>query len=347
MRVWMPYIKVGSGVDVFTQRLAGALVEFGIEAIVQSFPKPFQYCPWALRSASMPAGTAAIIVNSWYAIGFARPGIPLVSVQHLCVHDPRYAPYRSKAQALFHRHFIYHAEAQGFAQCDVAVAVSEATEDATRNAFPRIFRTKPLISILNGIDTSFFTPGDEAMDMVESASWLRRLLFVGNPSRRKGSDLLIPIMEALGPDWTLDVIQGREEARDLQGHPQVNLLGRKDRAGVRQAMRESGLLLFPTRLEGLPLSAIEAMACGLPVAAANASSLPEIITDGLDGLLCRKDDPEDFARRIRAALGNPRAAMAMRHSARATAVGKFSEHQLARDWAAVISTLVNGASSGS
>ena len=38
MRVWMPYVRAASGVDVFTCRLAGAMAEFSIEAITESFP---------------------------------------------------------------------------------------------------------------------------------------------------------------------------------------------------------------------------------------------------------------------------------------------------------------------
>ncbi|MFN3594090.1 MAG: glycosyltransferase [Thiobacillaceae bacterium] len=57
-----------------------------------------------------------------------------------------------------------------------------------------------------------------------------------------------------------------------------------------EAYRQADALLFPSRIEGLPLTVIEAMACGLPVIAAKSASLPEVVAHGATGLLCPVDD---------------------------------------------------------
>ena len=50
--------------------------------------------------------------------------------------------------------------------------------------------------------------------------------------------------------------------------------------------------------EGLPLSVIEAMACGVPVVAPRVGGIPEIVVDGEQGFLVDSHDPSEFARRI-------------------------------------------------
>jgi glycosyltransferase involved in cell wall biosynthesis len=46
-----------------------------------------------------------------------------------------------------------------------------------------------------------------------------------------------------------------------------------------------GLLLMPSRFEGFPMVALEAMAHGIPVAASRVGALPAIITEGISGWL--------------------------------------------------------------
>ena len=56
------------------------------------------------------------------------------------------------------------------------------------------------------------------------------------------------------------------------------------------------VLVSPAFMEGFGLPAVEAMACGLPVAASNRGSLPEIV--GTAGLLFNPDDHKDIAATI-------------------------------------------------
>ena len=60
----------------------------------------------------------------------------------------------------------------------------------------------------------------------------------------------------------------------------------------------ANLFVQPSRLEGFGLSAAEAMACGKPVVASRAGSLPEVVAEGETGLLCNPDKPADFAQAI-------------------------------------------------
>ena len=54
------------------------------------------------------------------------------------------------------------------------------------------------------------------------------------------------------------------------------------------------IYLNTSRHEGIPLSILEAMACGLPVIAPNVGGIPEIFDDPAEGILVDKFDPEEF-----------------------------------------------------
>lgn len=129
---------------------------------------------------------------------------------------------------------------------------------------------------------------------------------------------------------------------------QVNTQGKsRNRGGldhqkVRAAYRRADLLLFPTRLEGLPLVALEAIACGTPVVAANATSLPEVIEPHSTGLLCRQDAPNDFAAAIRHLSTQPDTVRTMGLAARSAAESRFSLTHMALDYANLLGGLVEG-----
>ncbi|HVG44323.1 MAG TPA: glycosyltransferase, partial [Longimicrobium sp.] len=79
----------------------------------------------------------------------------------------------------------------------------------------------------------------------------------------------------------------------LEGAPRVHWLGfRRDVAAVLKAM---DVLAVPSHWEGFGLVAAEALAAGVPVVAADASSLPEIVRDGREGLLVPPGDVDALA----------------------------------------------------
>src|SRR5690606_19285320 len=152
-----------------------------------------------------------------------------------------------------------------------------------------------------------------------------RLFFAGSWIARKGVDLLAPIMRELGDGFELEYTGGPAAAKDRAGMPpNMHDAGRLDATGVADAMRRADALIFPSRSEGLALVVAEAMACGLPVIAARASPLPEMVLDGVSGVLCQPDSVADFADAVRNLAADAELTASMSVSAARVASDRFT-----------------------
>jgi len=81
------------------------------------------------------------------------------------------------------------------------------------------------------------------------------------------------------------------------------LLGTIDEAY--RYLKAFDVFVLPSVKEGFPYTAVEALAAGVPIVATNVGGLPEIITDGINGLLVPPAAPEALARAIKRLLDNP------------------------------------------
>ena len=193
--VWFPTIRAGSGADVFTRRLAQGLHQRGIPTRITWLPHRAEYAPWLIPPPSPPAGTNIVHVNTWLPERFMPRGLPIVATMHHCVHDPQFSPYKSGLQAFYHRVWIKPMERVVLRRANRVAAVSHYTAQRTLAAFDI-----PDITVIhNGIDLDgAFRPAGRSAPHTPF-----RLLYVGNWSKRKGAELLRPIMRSLGAGFEL------------------------------------------------------------------------------------------------------------------------------------------------
>lgn len=283
--IWLPTVRTGTGADMFTIRLSEALQSRGVLAEIAWLPHRAEYTPWLVNALKPPPWASVVHINTWLHPRFyAGKGLPILATCHGCVHDPALEPYKTKAQSAYHRYWVRSMEKRSVAVADVVTAVSYYTGSKVTSAFGR----KDIHIIPNWLPNDAFSarsvtkPGDPF-----------RLLYVGNWSPRKGSDLLPIIMKRLGEEFELQYT-GAAPRNTPTPTNMLSLGWTSQPSEVRQWMREADALLFPSRMEGLPLAVLEAMACGLPIIASDASSLPELVTHGEDGLLCQTDDVDAF-----------------------------------------------------
>jgi N-acetyl-alpha-D-glucosaminyl L-malate synthase BshA len=112
-------------------------------------------------------------------------------------------------------------------------------------------------------------------------------------------------------------VDAENEARDLAVTEDVRFLGRLDT--VASLLQASDLFILPSQTESFGLAALEAMACGAPVVASRAGGLPEVIDDGVNGILEPVGSVEAMGRRAVELLREPEKYAAMRAAAIAKA----------------------------
>jgi len=88
--------------------------------------------------------------------------------------------------------------------------------------------------------------------------------------------------------------------------------------------RGSSVYLAPTMYENLPIRVLEAMSCGTPVVASTVCAIPEVIENGVNGILVRPGSVEELSESICLLLGNPELRNRMGNNARQTILEKFS-----------------------
>ncbi|MGH7519283.1 MAG: N-acetyl-alpha-D-glucosaminyl L-malate synthase BshA [Gemmatimonadales bacterium] len=121
------------------------------------------------------------------------------------------------------------------------------------------------------------------------------------------------LMVGDGPDRT----EAEREADELDVAADVRFLGRLD--SVARLLQATDLFLLPSQTESFGLAALEAMACGAPVVASRAGGLPEVIEDGVTGILEPPGSVEAMGRRAIELLRDPVRYAAVRAAAIARA----------------------------
>lgn len=181
---------------------------------------------------------------------------------------------------------------------DGFVAVSEAVAEDLRQRMPERF----LGVVPNGFDDVFFDPTINDRDALppQMASVTARsyVLTVSTIEPRKRPDVVIALAKKFPsiPFVWVGALQAHGEPylAELENLPNVIWLKSVDKRGIRALLKNAGVFLFPSDREGLPLALAESLGMGLPAIAQPRSSMPELITDGINGRLVDAGDLEQW-----------------------------------------------------
>jgi N-acetyl-alpha-D-glucosaminyl L-malate synthase BshA len=119
-----------------------------------------------------------------------------------------------------------------------------------------------------------------------------------------------------------DRVQAEAEARELGVQNDVHFLGKIE--AVAPLLAGADLFLLPSSSESFGLSALEALACGVPVIATAAGGVPEVIRDGETGVLCPVGDIEAMSAAAVSILSDRSRWQSMSAAAAADARARFS-----------------------
>lgn len=165
-----------------------------------------------------------------------------------------------------------------------------------------------------------------------------RVLFVGRLEPRKGLDALLPAVSRLvaaRPDVVVDIVGNdsipiagggtyrarfEAEASGLPGADRVRFHGQVDDTQLHALYAACDIFVAPSRYESFGLVFLEAMRYGKAVIGTSVGGVPEIVRDGIDGLLVPPDDPAALAGALEQLVADPvrRAEMGLAGRSRVT-----------------------------
>jgi N-acetyl-alpha-D-glucosaminyl L-malate synthase BshA len=186
-----------------------------------------------------------------------------------------------------------------FVNCDVYTPI---TDEAARAA-ARLRFAEPDEAIL--IHLSNFRPVKRVLDTVrvfaEVAKQIpARLVMIGDGPDRSSAEWL---------------------AHDLKIQDRIHFLGKQERVNAMLPLAD--LMVMPSELESFGLAALEAMACKVPAIATRVGGVPELIDDGITGLLYPVGDVDAMAAGAVSLLNDQARFAEMRDAARKTAQKRF------------------------
>ncbi len=126
-------------------------------------------------------------------------------------------------------------------------------------------------------------------------------LYVGRLSEEKGLDLIFKAFEIQKFELVIigDGPLKRQVELFVSKNPEVQYLGFQNKETIKKIMKTSTALLFCSKcFEGMPMTILEAFSNGTPVIASALGCIPDIVTNGFNGLLFNNDDEYDLSGKI-------------------------------------------------
>jgi starch synthase len=368
-REYPPEVYGGAGVHVeYLARALAPLVDLTVHCQGADRPTAVAHRPApGLRDAVLRTFSAdlsmadavadADLVHShtWYAnlaghLASLRYGIPHVMTVHSL------EPLRPwKAEQLGGGYALSSwAEKVAATSAAAVIAVSDGMRADVQAAYPDIPAERIRV-IRNGIDTTEYAPDDGTDVLVKHGVDPSRpyVIFVGRITRQKGLPVLLRAAASLDESAQLVLCAGAPdtpelatEVADLVAGLQASRTGviwipeMLPKASVIQLLSHSLAFVCPSVYEPLGIVNLEAMACGTAVVASRVGGIPEVVDDGVTGLLVPPDDPAALAQALNALLRDPARSRAYGAAGRSRAVGEFSWTTVAAATTALYAELV-------
>jgi glycosyltransferase involved in cell wall biosynthesis len=229
----------------------------------------------------------------------------------------------------------------GFRGADALTSCSRFLADEVRK---KMGVRREVKVIANGIDVGLFDRARQ-IDAREKFGLPKDrpvILFSGRMEKRKGIHLCPEICETIlkrhevafafaGADlfgFMEKELLPRLRSQTLKGS--IHYLGKLTLEEVGSCLRQSDLYFMPSLWENCPYSCLEAMTAGRAIVASDAGGLPELIEDGVNGLLARSEDVPAFVRQIERLLEDPALRERLGHAARRTVEERYTDVLIAQ-----------------
>jgi glycosyltransferase involved in cell wall biosynthesis len=170
----------------------------------------------------------------------------------------------------------------------------------------------------NAMDLSSYRDIFQARRTAAKEVPLLKVLYLGYLGKDKGSfDLIeaakelaakkVPVVfDLVGGDLEIGEVELLQEEIERANLSQVvKMHPFAEGRGKLNAFNNADVFVYPSYFEGMPMAVIEAMACGLPIIATKIGGLPDLVCDGLNGILVDARCPGQLANAIQLLSSNP------------------------------------------
>lgn len=246
------------------------------------------------------AGTDLVHSHTWYANFAGHVAGQLHGVPHL-ITAHSLEPLRPwKAEQLAGGYAVSSwVERTAYEAATGIVAVSHGMRADILRSYPQIDPAKVSV-VHNGIDLSAFQSASNP-DLVRALGInpdARSVVFVGRITQQKGLPYLLQAVRDLPSDVQIVLCAGAPDTKEMQQRV-VDLVDelktKRDgviwvekhlsRAELIAVLSSATVFACPSIYEPLGIVNLEAMACGIPVVATATGGIPEVVEDGVTGLL--------------------------------------------------------------
>ncbi len=233
-----------------------------------------------------------------------RRGLPIIGSNHFLPENMApYVPVLRHWRSLVD-HLLWRGVLKTFNCLDLVTAPSETGVRLLREHHLAV----PVLAVSCGIDLNRFRP-----DSTVNRKQVRRqyglspdhtlFVYVGRVDREKRLEVLLEALQLLDREKVQLAIVGkgrslnamRRRAQNLMLGDHVVFTGYLPDEAIPPVLNSADVFVMPSEAELLSLATVEAMASGLPILAARARALPELVTDGENGYLFESDNPRDVA----------------------------------------------------
>ncbi len=194
----------------------------------------------------------------------------------------------------------------------ILVANSDFTANTIKKVYPRV--ASKVRVCYKSVDVERYHEVFESRKVAPPDPNQQTILFVGSNMYRKGVPDLIKaapgVLEEfpqarfvlVGQDKSIDLL--KEMCKTLNVESNFDFLGWQSQESLLPRYNQASVFVMPSLTEALGVTFLEAMAAGVPVIGTTVGGIPEIIEDGVNGLLVPVESPDLLCKAIKSLLSD-------------------------------------------